>query len=76
MPVLHGDRLVARVDPALDRASGRLSIRQISVESGYDDTSVARAAREAITELASFLDAKAIGYDGNVPNRWQRALSA
>jgi uncharacterized protein len=76
MPVLHGDRLVARVDPAMDRASGRLSIRQISVEPGYDDTSVARATREAITELASFLDAKAIDYDGNVPNRWRRVLSA
>ena len=76
MPVLHGDRLVARVDPAMDRASGRLSIRQISVEPGYDDTSVARATREAITELANFLDAKAIDYDGKVPNRWRRALSA
>jgi uncharacterized protein len=76
MPVLHEDRLVARVDPALDRDSGRLSIRQVSVEPGHDDASVARATREAIAELATFLGAKAIEYDGRVPARWRRALSA
>jgi uncharacterized protein YcaQ len=76
MPVLHEDRLVARVDPALDREAGRLSIRQVSVEPGHDDPSVARATREAIEELATFLGAGAIEYTGKVPARWRRALSA
>jgi uncharacterized protein YcaQ len=36
MPVLHEDRLVARVDPAFDRKAKRLSIRAISMEPGCD----------------------------------------
>ncbi|OLE22729.1 MAG: hypothetical protein AUG49_18150 [Catenulispora sp. 13_1_20CM_3_70_7] len=76
MPVLHEDRLVARVDPALNRASGRLSIRAVSVEPGCEDLVVARATREAIGGLATFAGASAIDYDGGVPPRWRRTLSA
>jgi len=76
MPVLHGDRLVARVDPAMDRKAGRLSIRGVSVEDGCDDLAVARTTREAIAGLASFLRAGAIDYDGKIPSRWRRTLSA
>jgi uncharacterized protein YcaQ len=76
MPVLHEDRLVARVDPAINREAGRLAIRRISVEPGSDDLQVARATREAIAGLATFLGAAAIDYDGVVPPRWRRALSA
>ena len=76
MPVLHEDRLVARVDPAMNRDTKRLSIRKVSVEPGCDDAQVARATREAIAGLATFLGAGAIDYDGNVPARWRRALSA
>jgi uncharacterized protein len=76
MPVLHGDRLVARVDPAMNREAGRLSIRNVSVEDGCDDAQVAVATREAIAGLATFLGAGAIDYDGNVPSRWRRTLSA
>jgi uncharacterized protein len=76
MPVLHGDRLVARVDPAMNREAGRLTIRRVSVEAGCDDTQVAVATREAIAGLATFLKAGAIDYDGEVPSRWRRTLSA
>ncbi len=76
MPVLHEDRLVARVDPAMNRDTKRLSIRQVSVEPGCADLQVARATREAIAALATFLGAGGIDYDGNVPARWRRALSA
>jgi len=76
MPVLHEDRLVARVDPAMDRKAGRLSIRGVSVEDGCDDLAVARTTREAIAGLASFLRAGAIDYDGKIPSRWRRTLSA
>jgi uncharacterized protein YcaQ len=76
MPVLHEDRLVARVDPAMNRDAKRLSIRQVSVEPGCDDPRVAQATREAIAGLATFLAAGGIDYDGEVPARWRRALSA
>jgi uncharacterized protein YcaQ len=76
MPVLHEDRLVARVDPSFDRASKRLSIRGISVEPGCDDTGLARSTRDAIAELGTFVGAGAIDYDGRVPSGWRRTLSA
>jgi uncharacterized protein YcaQ len=76
MPVLHEDRLVARVDPSMNREAGRLSIRKLSVEPGSDDLQVARATREAIAGLATFLGAGAIDYDGEMPSRWRRPLSA
>jgi uncharacterized protein YcaQ len=76
MPVLHEDRLVARVDPAMIRDAGRLSIRAVTVEPGCEDISVARATQEAIAGLAKFIGASAIDYDGRVPPRWRRALTA
>ncbi len=75
MPVLHEDRLVARVDPAMNRDNKRLSIRRLTVESGCEDLQVARATRDAIAGLATFLGAVAIDYDGDVPVRWRRALN-
>jgi len=76
MPVLHEDRLVARVDPTMNREARRLSIGRVSVESGRDDPQVAAATREAIVGLATHLGVGAIDYDGVVPPRWRRALSA
>ena len=76
MPVMHGDRLVARVDPAFDRRSKRLSIRAISIEPECDDLSVARSTKDAIAQLATFVAATGIDYNGSVPTRWWRTLSA
>jgi uncharacterized protein YcaQ len=76
MPVLHEDRLVARVDPAFDRTAKRLSIRAVTIEPGYEDVSVARSTKGAIAQLATFVGATAIDYGGRVPSGWRRALSA
>jgi uncharacterized protein YcaQ len=76
MPVLHEDRLVARVDPAFNRDERRLSIRRVSVEPGCEDAQVGRATREAIAGLATFLGARTVDYDGAAPARWRRSLSA
>jgi uncharacterized protein YcaQ len=76
MPVLHEDRLVARVDPAMNRDTKRLSIGRVSVEPECDDPQVARATRAAIAGLATYLGASAIDYDGDLPARWRRTLSA
>jgi uncharacterized protein YcaQ len=75
MPVLHEDRLVARVDPAFDRNSKRLSIRAISIEPGCEDASIARSTKDAIAQLGAFVGASAIDYD-RVPSSWRRTLSA
>lgn len=76
MPVLHEDRLVARIDPAFDRMAKRLSIRAVTIEPGCEDVSVASATKDAIAQLAAFVGASAIDYDRRVPSRWRRAFSA
>ena len=76
MPVLHEDRLVARVDPAFDRKAKRLSIHAVTVEPGREDATVATSTRDAIAQLGTFIGASVIDYDGRVPSRWRRTLSA
>jgi hypothetical protein len=76
MPVLHEDRLVARVDPAFDRTAKRLSIRAVTIEPGCEDITVAHSTKDAIAQLAAFVGASAIDYDGRMPARWRHALGA
>ena len=75
LPILHGDQLIGRIDPAMDRANGRLNIHAVHVESDAPtDARTARALREAIEELATFLGAIEIVYPKRVPEDWKRAL--
>jgi len=34
MPILHGDRLIGRIDPTFDRAAGELHVRAVHAEPG------------------------------------------
>jgi uncharacterized protein YcaQ len=72
LPLLHGDRLVGRVDAKLDRTTGALNIPAVHAEPG---TGVAHgaAARRAVDELARWLGAADVAY-GRVPAGWRRAL--
>ncbi len=75
MPVLDGDRFVARVDPAMDRANDRLVVRAVHPEPGVRVTrGTGRPVAEAITDLASWLDVTEIELDGSVPAAWRTAL--
>jgi uncharacterized protein YcaQ len=75
MPILHGDRLIGRMDPALDRRRGRLEIHAIHAEPGAPRSlSTARAIAGAVEELATFLRARDVAYVGPVPEGWRRAL--
>jgi hypothetical protein len=56
MPILHGDRLVGRVDPEYDRKARRLRVNAIHWEPGAPRDARAPA-REAIAELEEFLGA-------------------
>ena len=72
LPILHGDRLIGRVDPLMDRVSGRLRIKALHAEpDAPDDRGTARAVARAIDELADFLGASDVAYEGPVPERWR-----
>jgi uncharacterized protein YcaQ len=61
MPVLDGDRLVGRVDPAFDRRSRTLTINALRWEPGTRRTkALERRVRRAIEELGRFLSASEI----------------
>jgi uncharacterized protein YcaQ len=54
MPVLHGDRLVGRIDPEFDRRSGVLRVNAVHWEPGVKPVSLERPLRS----LARFLGAE------------------
>jgi hypothetical protein len=67
MPVLSGDRLVARVDPRFDRDQGTLWINALHAEPGLRLTPASRAAVvQAIEDLARFLGASRVVYGAGV----------
>lgn len=75
MPVLDGDRFVARVDPAMDRANQRLLVRAVHAEPGVRTTRESgRPVAEAVRDLASCLGATEIELDGSVPAAWRSGL--
>ncbi len=76
LPILHGDRLIGRLDPLMDRARGRLRVNAVYAEPGApDDRATGQAIRGAIEELAAFLGATAIDYDSRrLPAGWKRQL--
>ncbi|MBP7692343.1 MAG: YcaQ family DNA glycosylase [Anaerolineales bacterium] len=74
LPILHGERLIGRLDPEFDRAAGVLRVNTVHAEAGAPkDAGPAIAA--ALTELAQFLHAGAIQVNRQrAPAAWQRAL--
>ena len=60
MPVLAGGRLVARVDPKLDRAGGRLLLRAVHLEPGVDRDEALAAVEAAGARLARALGAETV----------------
>jgi uncharacterized protein YcaQ len=75
LPILHGDRLIGRIDPKLDREHGRLHIHAVHAEKDAPlNRKTARSIRTAIEDLATFLGASEIHYTHLVPSGWQRDL--
>lgn len=74
LPILHGDRLIGRLDPKMDRQSGKLHINSLFLEDGTpQDAATGRAVLAAIDELATFLGAKEIVYHRPLPAGWRPA---
>ena len=75
LPILHGDQLIGRIDPQMDRANGVLNIHAVYLENAAPrDKTTARAVRNAIEELAQFLNAREIKYGARVPDTWKNIL--
>jgi len=73
LPILHGDRLIGRVDPRFDRRTGVLHINALHAE---PDTRARDgvAAGKAIRELAGWLGARHIVFGGPEPPAWRGAV--
>lgn len=76
MPILHGDRLIGRIDPAFDRAAGVLRVNAVHAE-GAAPARAGPAVARAIDELAGWLGATGVAYDdpSRVPAMWRRTLT-
>ncbi len=66
LPILHGDQLIGRIDPAMDRTHAQLTIHAIHLEPHVTMTAeIAHAVTGAIEELAHFLGATTILHGEN-----------
>jgi uncharacterized protein YcaQ len=75
MPILHGDRLIGQVDPAMDRKRGVLRVNSVHAEpDAPKDRATARTVAGAIQDLGTFLGAREIEYGPAAPDAWRSAL--
>ncbi len=76
LPILHGDSLVGRLDCRHDRSQGHLVVAAVHAEPGKPEQGVAVATRRALEDLATFLGAEKVVFEGEVagPSSWRRAL--
>ena len=75
MPLLAGDRFIARVDPALDRERGRLLVHAVTPEDAVRPVrSTAATLAGAVHELAGWLGVDRVEVTRAVPSVWRRAI--
>ncbi len=75
LPILHGDQLIGRIDPLMDRENGVLNVNAVYTEPGAPKAG--REVRKAIESLAAFLGATEINYNRRkLPAAWKRDLLA
>ncbi|HEV2893134.1 MAG TPA: crosslink repair DNA glycosylase YcaQ family protein, partial [Actinomycetota bacterium] len=74
LPILHGDRLIGRVDPALDRATGRLVVHAIHPEPDAP-ASAGPAVATALGELAGFVGATGLDLRQPPPEVWRTGFA-
>jgi len=71
MPILHGDRLIGRIDPKMDRKKKQLQVNALYSEPGFvPDVETTWAVAQAIEDLATFLGAKDVEYSNKAIAAW------
>jgi hypothetical protein len=73
LPILRGDRLIGRIEPAFDRKTGVLQVHGVFVEPGAP-ASAGRGIAAATRRLAKWLGATNVVYSRRVPKIWREAL--
>jgi uncharacterized protein YcaQ len=72
MPILHGEELIGRIDPKLDRKTKTLHVYAAFAEPNAPlSPAVGAEIARAIAELAQFLGAKKIDYGDKLPGEWE-----
>ncbi len=72
LPILHGDQLIGRVDPIMDRAANRLIVNAVYAEkSAPKSRKLGSQVTNAIETLARFVKARDIVYKKRMPKGWQ-----
>lgn len=75
MPILHGERLVGRIDPKLDRKKKVLNVNAVFLEEGVSaSANLAGELAQAIERLALFLGANQIDFGSPLPAGWRQWL--
>ncbi|MGH9896643.1 MAG: DNA glycosylase AlkZ-like family protein, partial [bacterium] len=75
MPILHGGRLIGRIDPFFDRGRRELRLNGVFAEAGAPlDRSTGAAIDGAVRRLAAFLGAEEVVYPSHVPSGWKAIM--
>ena len=75
LPVLDGDKLVARCDLAIDRKASRLNVLSVHAEPGLRaGERLPKAIRRELERLATWRGATDVAVH-SVPDKWRAALS-
>ncbi|MEK7441219.1 MAG: crosslink repair DNA glycosylase YcaQ family protein [Chloroflexota bacterium] len=72
LPILHGDQLIGRISPKMDREQNKLIVEAVYAEPNAPKSG--KVVRQAIEELAVFLKADEIVYGKKMPSVWKRDL--
>jgi uncharacterized protein len=73
LPILRGDRLIGRIEPAFDRKTGVLQVHGVFAEPGAP-ASAGRGIAAATRRLAKWVGATEIVYSRRVPKIWGEVL--
>ena len=73
LPILHGERLVGRIDPVFDRAAKRLDVKGVWAEPGAP-ADAGPGIAEALGELAAWVGAETIRFAKPPAKVWRDAL--
>ncbi len=72
LSILHGDRIIGRIDPVMDRKAKRLTINAVYAEQDAPLThEVATEIARSIADLGTFLGAKETVFGERVPEGWR-----